>query len=262
MSSSSGSWRRRRPTSRETIVGSMTVSPSPSRRSASTSMRDVEDALLEQVADPLRVLLEQPHRVARLDVLRQDQHADLGDARPGSAAPPQGPRRCGSAACGCRRSPRPAACRGPAAVGRRRRRPGRRPRSPASSSRRTMPSRVSITSSATTTRMGAPRAGSWRRPRPIRPWPRRGRPRARAAASRPAPSSSTVTTRIVLLGVVATLAKVAPRAAASCDRLRHRVVRRGFTLRRDTAPARLRPARPESEPRPPGTRAPARVPPR
>ena len=38
--------------------------------------RDVEDALLEQVADALGMVLEQAQRVARLDVLRQHQHAD------------------------------------------------------------------------------------------------------------------------------------------------------------------------------------------
>src|SRR6266511_5105112 len=39
---------------------------------------DVEDALLEQVADPFRMLLEQPQRIARLDVVREDKHADRG----------------------------------------------------------------------------------------------------------------------------------------------------------------------------------------
>jgi hypothetical protein len=37
-----------------------------------------EDALLEQIADALGVLLEQPHRLAGLDILRQEQDADVG----------------------------------------------------------------------------------------------------------------------------------------------------------------------------------------
>ena len=37
---------------------------------------DVGDALLEEVAGALGMLLEQPHRVARLDVVREDEHAD------------------------------------------------------------------------------------------------------------------------------------------------------------------------------------------
>ena len=63
------------------MVGSITVSPSAMRRRASTRIADVEDALLEQVADALGVLFEQPQRVARLDVLRQHEHADVGVAR-------------------------------------------------------------------------------------------------------------------------------------------------------------------------------------
>jgi hypothetical protein len=41
------------------------------------TVRDVEDALLEQVADPLGMFLEQPHRVVGLDVLREDKYPDL-----------------------------------------------------------------------------------------------------------------------------------------------------------------------------------------
>ena len=37
---------------------------------------DVEDPLLQQVADALRMVLEQPHRVGRLEVLRENEHAD------------------------------------------------------------------------------------------------------------------------------------------------------------------------------------------
>ena len=36
----------------------------------------IVDAVLEQVAGPLGVILEQPHREARLDVLREHEHAD------------------------------------------------------------------------------------------------------------------------------------------------------------------------------------------
>ena len=37
----------------------------------------IADAILEQVAGPLGMLLEQPHREARLDVVRQHEHADV-----------------------------------------------------------------------------------------------------------------------------------------------------------------------------------------
>ena len=37
-----------------------------------------EDPVLEQVADPLGVGVEQPHRVRRLDVLREHEHGDVG----------------------------------------------------------------------------------------------------------------------------------------------------------------------------------------
>jgi hypothetical protein len=41
---------------------------------------DVGDAVLEQVSSALGVLLEQAHRVARLEVVREDQDTDLGVA--------------------------------------------------------------------------------------------------------------------------------------------------------------------------------------
>ena len=116
---------------------------------------DVEDALLEQVADALGVVLEQAHRVARLDVLGQHAARRCRGAPRGSAARRRAPRRCASAACGCRRSRRRAGARRPAAAARRRPRPAPTPRRRRRSSRRTMPSRVSMTSSATTTRMGS-----------------------------------------------------------------------------------------------------------
>ena len=68
---------------------------------------DVGDAVLEQVADALGAVGEQLERVARLDVLREHEHAGLRDAARGSPARRAGPRRCASAACGCRRSRRP-----------------------------------------------------------------------------------------------------------------------------------------------------------
>ena len=42
---------------------------------------DVEDALLQEISDPLGMLLEEPQRVARLHVLREDKHADAGVLR-------------------------------------------------------------------------------------------------------------------------------------------------------------------------------------
>jgi len=38
---------------------------------------DVEDAVFEQVADSFGMLLEQPHRVVGLDILREKKHADV-----------------------------------------------------------------------------------------------------------------------------------------------------------------------------------------
>jgi hypothetical protein len=40
-------------------------------------VRDVEDAFLEQVADPFGMFLDQPHGVTRLDVLGEDEHPDI-----------------------------------------------------------------------------------------------------------------------------------------------------------------------------------------
>ena len=96
-------------------------------------------------------------RVGRLDVLREHEHADAGCSarirwaatRPSSVWV-GGIRMSTIATSGSRDGAPGAAGLGVA-------RPGRRPRCPASSSSRTMPSRVSIVSSATTTRMGSPR---------------------------------------------------------------------------------------------------------
>lgn len=83
VSSASGSTRRRRPTRRENrrIDHGLAFRDSAERVDED---RDGVDTLLQQVADPLGVLLEQPHRVARLDVLREDEHPDLPDERFGA----------------------------------------------------------------------------------------------------------------------------------------------------------------------------------
>ena len=60
----------------------MTVSPSAIRRSASTRIANVEDPFLEEVTDPLRVVLDEAHGVAGLDVLREDEYADCAMFRP------------------------------------------------------------------------------------------------------------------------------------------------------------------------------------
>ena len=165
VSVSSGSSARRRPSSWRTIAGSSTEPPEADAPHGVGELVDVGDALLEQVADALGAR-RRAASCARpaLDVLREHEHADRRDARRGSRAPPAGPRRSGSAACGCRRSPRRAT-------------PLRTLRSsssavalwpttskPASSSSRAMPSRSSTPSSATTTRTGSPRAPASRRP--------------------------------------------------------------------------------------------------
>ncbi len=82
----SGSSRRCLPSSRETIVGSITVSPSSIRRKRIDKDGHVEDTFLQEIPDLLRMLLQEPHRITRLDVLRQDQDADPGVFRadPGS----------------------------------------------------------------------------------------------------------------------------------------------------------------------------------
>src|SRR5262249_31081168 len=50
---------------------------------------DVEDAVLEQVTDALGLFGEQLHGVRRLDVLREDEDATRGVARPDLARRPQ-----------------------------------------------------------------------------------------------------------------------------------------------------------------------------
>ena len=119
--------------------------------------RDVEDALLQEVSDLLGMLLEEPQRVARLHVLRQDEHGDAGwSARMRSAATRPSSVCVGGilmstiAASGFGY----ATCR----ISARRHRPAPTTSRPASSRTRTMPSRVSIVSSATTTRTGSPRS--------------------------------------------------------------------------------------------------------
>ena len=82
---------------------------SPSRRrppgaTAATNSATSLIAVLEQVADALGRVGEQLHRQAELDVLREHEHADVRVAARGSRARRAAPRRCASAAGGCRRS--------------------------------------------------------------------------------------------------------------------------------------------------------------
>jgi hypothetical protein len=69
VSASSGSSPRRRPTSRETTVGSSADPPSPDAAHGVGELVDVRHAVLEQVADTLGAALEEIERVAGLDVL-------------------------------------------------------------------------------------------------------------------------------------------------------------------------------------------------
>ena len=147
VSSASGSSRRRRPNSRATIVGSITRLALGDPAQRVDEHRDVEDALLEQVADALGVLLEQPQRVARLDVLGEHQHADVGvlgadPLRRDQALVGVGRRHPDVDDRGVRaaRAGPAAAALGVAAWP--------TTSTPASVSRRAMPSRVSMTSSA------------------------------------------------------------------------------------------------------------------
>ena len=68
----------------------------------------VPDPLLEQVRPLGRAVLEQAHRVGRLRMLAEHDHADVGMRRPQLAREAECPRRCWSAASGCRSRPRPA----------------------------------------------------------------------------------------------------------------------------------------------------------
>ena len=78
VSSASGSSRRRRPKSRvdDGRVDDGLALRDPTQRVDEDG--NVKDALLEQVADALGMLFEQPQRVAGLHVLREDQNADIG----------------------------------------------------------------------------------------------------------------------------------------------------------------------------------------
>ena len=110
------------------------------------------------------MVLEQAHRLVRLDVVGQHEHADGRVCSGGSPARRRGPRRYGSAASGCRRSRRRAGSAPPCAG-------APRPFPPSDDveagvrEQRARPSRSSISSSAITTRMGAlPGLSSRRRP--------------------------------------------------------------------------------------------------
>ena len=167
---------------------------------------DVGHALLEQVADGLRV----GRRAARWRSAPRRTATARGRACPAVAGAgrwrPAGPRRCASAACARRRSRCPARSRSRSA-----RSSSAVPRvattsSPYSARMRPSPSRRRTESSTITTRTGAPpAASSGRRPGwpgagcPRRPGPGRpGRPgrRERCTTAPPTPSSVTSTARI------------------------------------------------------------------
>ncbi len=76
LSSSRGSLRRLRAKSRATIVGSTTVSVGEAAQRVD-HVRDIENAFLEKIADPFGMFFEQPHGVVRLDVLGENQHANV-----------------------------------------------------------------------------------------------------------------------------------------------------------------------------------------
>src|SRR5918995_1991052 len=69
-------------TRRDTIVGSMTHSPSPIRCSASASEPISDTRSSEQIAGALRQLLDERHGVSGLQVVRQDEDPDLREAAP------------------------------------------------------------------------------------------------------------------------------------------------------------------------------------
>ena len=155
----SGPWRRCRPIMRDTMVGSMTVSPSCDPAEGVDEDGAVEDSFLEDVADSFGLVLDEPHGVARLDVLGEHEDADVVGARRGSAWRRRALRRCGLVACGCRRW-RCRAARLTISRIRLSASPAWATTSmPASRSTWAIPSRTSITSSAITTRMGSPLAG-------------------------------------------------------------------------------------------------------
>ena len=77
MRCSSGAFPRRgRPTSCSTTNGSSTESPLADPLDARAELVEVGDSLLEQVADPIGAVGEQLDRVARADVLREDEDPD------------------------------------------------------------------------------------------------------------------------------------------------------------------------------------------
>ena len=75
--SSSGTRARRRPTSWATTSGSITEPPFAIRRIGVGEVVEVVDPVLEQVADAARTVGHQAQRERRLDVLRQDEDADV-----------------------------------------------------------------------------------------------------------------------------------------------------------------------------------------
>ena len=68
------------------MVGSMTHSPSVTRRMASTRIGDVGDTFLEQVTEPAGLIGKQPLGVARLEILAEHDDCSRRVALPDAAS--------------------------------------------------------------------------------------------------------------------------------------------------------------------------------
>ena len=169
--SSSGT-RERRPTSTrdDRRIDDRTSLRDPSDRVG--EILEVGDPVLEQVADASGAIAHQAQRERRLHVLGEHQDADaLSRAPRGSPGRHAALRRCGSAASGCQRSPRPEAAPGLPARAHRRHRPARPHRIQRRSRRRATPWRTRTESSARTSRSVIPvRPARGSRPRRPAPW--------------------------------------------------------------------------------------------
>ena len=115
---------------------------------------DVGDAVLEQVADALGALGEQLERVLGSTYCESTSTPIAGIASRGSRARRAAPRRCASAACGCRRSRRPGCSERTFSSSSSALPAWPTTSKPASSSSRATPSRSRTESSARTTRTG------------------------------------------------------------------------------------------------------------
>ena len=78
VSSSSGPSSRLRPSSCEIDLGIDRGSAPPHAPHRVEEVVDLEHAVLQQVAEPLRRLAHEGERVRRFDHLRQEEHGDLG----------------------------------------------------------------------------------------------------------------------------------------------------------------------------------------